>query len=156
MVGILDYQSGKLEPVRTVAISSKMLHHSNHAPDIPTVAKSTCLCHMGSVGNNEDNVQRNSNDCVIDLGQNSFNRWNHTFHECLWCPCILYACFICMIPAVLYMQKSDELYCDSLLLKAKLYAGISTLLFGIGLLVGVFFYFSVGCFVYYINFVKPI
>ena len=140
----------------TVAINSKMLHHSNHVPDIPTVVKSTCLCHMGSAGDTEDNVQRNSNDCVIDLDQNSFNSWNHTFHECLWCPCILYACFICMIPAVLYMQKSDEQYCDSLLLKAKLYAGISTLLFGIGLLVGVVFYFSIGCLVYYINFVKPI
>ena len=156
MVGILDCQSGKLERLRTVAISSKMLHHSNHVPNIPTVVKSTSLCHMGRAGDNEDNVQRNPNDCVIDLDQNSFNRLNHTFHECLWCPCILYACFICMIPAVLYMQKSDKLYCDSLLLKAKLYASISTLLFGIGLLVGVGFYFSIGCLVYYINFVKPI
>ena len=140
--------------------SKLTLHQSTPVLNITTVEKSTCLCYMSSALDShqldKDDVQRNSKDCIIDLDRNSFNSWNHTFHECIWCPCILYACFICMIPAVLYMQKSDELYSDSFLPKAKLYASISTLLFGIGLLVGVVFYFSIGWLVYYINFVKPI
>ena len=93
---------------------------------------------------------------INDISQNSYNRYNHEIHECIWCPCILYSLFICIIPALLYMHKSDKRYNENRLLKAKIYAYISSILFGVGIVFAVAIYALIAVFVYYINFVDKI
>lgn len=97
-------------------------------------------------------ASRDSGKNVTDISKNHFNKINHEIHDCLWCPCILYALFICSVPALLYMHKSDKRYQENILHKAKLYARIATFLYGLGFASAIIIYFLIGYFVYYLNF----
>ena len=90
---------------------------------------------------------------VNDISRNHFNKINHELHDCLWCPCILYALYICCIPALIYMYKSDKRYRENLHQKAKLYANMSSILYGLGFICAIIIYSLIAYSVYYLNFV---
>lgn len=70
---------------------------------------------------------------------NPHNKYNHRFHSALQCPCCLFFFFLCCLPAVHFMQKSDSMFKTGNNRKAKTFGKASTGLYVIGTIVGVAF-----------------
>ena len=160
----LDTTSDKilLNP-RSLRVNTNKVHHVNlvkkvdvFMPNSLQTKDSNLVKYVYSGHSIDQSECRKGDNCVIDISQNIYNRTNHEIHECLWCPCILYSLFICCIPALLYMHKSDKRYSDNLHEKAKLYATISSILYCVGLILAIAIYVLIAYFVYYLNFIYKI
>ncbi|XP_067656310.1 uncharacterized protein [Haliotis asinina] len=66
------------------------------------------------------------------LTPNPYNRINQRFHSTLQCPCYLFFCFLCCVPAVYYMQISDKEYDYGSKEKSRVYGRRATVLYVIG------------------------
>ena len=148
---------------RSLRVNTNKVHHVNLVKKVDVLmpnslqTKDSNLFKYVYSGQSIDQSEcRKSDNCVIDISQNIYNRTNHEIHECLWCPCLLYSLFICCIPALLYMHKSDKRYSDNLHEKAKLYATISSILYCVGLILAIAIYVLIAYFVYYLNFIYKI
>lgn len=67
---------------------------------------------------------------------NPYNDINHKFHSALHCPCYLFAFYMCCVPAVLFMEKSDKEYIRGNEKLALIYGERSTKLFFVGAILG--------------------
>ncbi|KAL3865022.1 hypothetical protein ACJMK2_006655 [Sinanodonta woodiana] len=76
----------------------------------------------------------------VDLAANKHNCWNHTIHDYLWCPFVLFFVFFCCAPAVLLMHKSDIAFRKGRDSEARRCAMCSSLLYGMGLVFTLAFY----------------
>lgn len=70
---------------------------------------------------------------------NPYNKINHRFHSTLQCPCFLFFFFLCCLPAVHMMQKSDRFFKRGNNRGAKNYGKASTFFYIIGSVLGVAF-----------------
>lgn len=77
---------------------------------------------------------------VIDISNNVYNQLNHRIHSCLWFPCFLFFVFIFCVPALFYMNQSDQFYSRHDLHEAYLYGRMSTILYAGGLFAAFCFY----------------
>lgn len=148
---------------RSLRVNTNKVHHVNLVKKVDVLVpnffqtKDSNLLKYVCSGKSINQLEcRKSDTCVIDISQNVYNKTNHEIHECLWCPCILYSLFICCIPALLYMHKSDKRYSDNLHEKARLYATISSILYCVGLILAIAIYALIAYFVYYLNFICKI
>ncbi|XP_071089875.1 uncharacterized protein [Haliotis cracherodii] len=66
------------------------------------------------------------------LTPNPYNRINQRFHSTLQCPCYLFFCFLCCVPAVYYMQISDKEYDYGSKERSRVYGRRATVLYIIG------------------------
>lgn len=73
------------------------------------------------------------------IAPNPYNKINHRFHSTLQCPCFLFFFFLCCLPAVHMMQKSDHSFKDGNNRRAKNYGKASTLFYIFGSIIGVAF-----------------
>ncbi|KAK3593078.1 hypothetical protein CHS0354_038104 [Potamilus streckersoni] len=72
-------------------------------------------------------------EAIVDVTANKHNHWNREIHDCLWCPCIFYFVFICCMPALLLMHKSDVEFRKGRDSTARYYAMCSSIFYAIGL-----------------------
>ncbi|XP_060604587.1 uncharacterized protein LOC132757348 [Ruditapes philippinarum] len=70
---------------------------------------------------------------------NPFNKINHRFHSTLQCPCFLFFFFLCCLPAVHLMQKSDRSFKNGNNRSAKNFGKFSTFFYLLGSIIGVAF-----------------
>lgn len=70
---------------------------------------------------------------------NPYNKINQRFHSALQCPCFLFFCFLCCLPAVLFMQQSELQFRKGNMLQSRNNGRCSTMLYTVGLLLGVVF-----------------
>lgn len=68
---------------------------------------------------------------------NPFNRLNQRCHSTLQCPCCLFFCFLCCLPALFFMSRSDYEFDFGSLAKAKRYGRWTTTAYVVGAAVGV-------------------
>ena len=82
----------------------------------------------------EDQDDSVLNDRKINLAaeMNRPNRLNHQLHDVAWFPLCFPFVFLCCLPAMLYMRKSDEKFAEGHLKTAGRYRIISTTLYAIG------------------------
>lgn len=73
------------------------------------------------------------------IAPNPYNKINHRFHSTLQCPCFLFFFFLCCLPAVHLMQKSDRQFMDGNHRRAKKYGTVSTFCYIVGSVLGVLF-----------------
>ncbi|KAL3865021.1 hypothetical protein ACJMK2_006654 [Sinanodonta woodiana] len=84
--------------------------------------------------------QKIDEEAIMDLAANKYNRWNHTIHDYLWCPFVLFFVFFCCAPAVLLMQKSDTAFRKGRDSEARRCAMCSSVMYGIGMFLSLAFY----------------
>ncbi|KAH3788962.1 uncharacterized protein LOC127840847 [Dreissena polymorpha] len=70
---------------------------------------------------------------------NPHNKINQRFHSTLQCPCFLFFFFLCCLPAVHFMQRSDIQFKKGNVTRAMNYGKLSTAFYVIGSVVGLAF-----------------
>ena len=66
---------------------------------------------------------------------NPFNLLNQRCHGTLQCPCCLFFCFLCCLPALFLMSRSDDEFDYGSVVKAKRYGRWSTMAYVVGAVV---------------------
>ncbi|KAL3864031.1 hypothetical protein ACJMK2_005743 [Sinanodonta woodiana] len=73
------------------------------------------------------------------INPNPYNRINQKFHSTLQCPCFLFFFFLCCLPGLYYMQRSDIKYKSGEKETARMLGRRATIFFATGSIVGIIF-----------------